>query len=180
MSDLRVERLTERQREVLRLIRPGFTTDMVVAEIGGSKETIETHIKRARAVLGGVSRFEAAEILARAEGRSPHSEGTHRLGIAEMPDAVAPPGSQSQYSEEEEDRTRVSFVNESAWPMHHAGHTPIQPPFAWRGRTIGSMSKVQRFAWTVALVCLIVIAVGVFVTAADGLRNIVWSYRSQQ
>ena len=75
----RLEDLSTRERECLRLVSPTGSSNAIAATLNISRETGETLIKRARAKLGGVSRFVAADALREWESR-PQSLGTDETG----------------------------------------------------------------------------------------------------
>ena len=76
-----VERLTHRQRECLRLVARNLQSKEIAAELKLSPETVERHIKAARAVLGGVPRLQAARMLLAFEGTD-HSAVNRPMGSA--------------------------------------------------------------------------------------------------
>jgi DNA-binding CsgD family transcriptional regulator len=59
--------LSDRERTVLRLVQRGFQTDEIARELDRSPNTIENQIASARRKLGGVTRRQAARLLAEAE-----------------------------------------------------------------------------------------------------------------
>lgn len=58
MSDI-PPRLTDRQTQCLRLAADGFTDQQIATHTGMSVGTVKTHIKRARHMLGAVTRIQA-------------------------------------------------------------------------------------------------------------------------
>ena len=62
-----VQKLTPRQKEVLRLILNGFDSKSVGRELGISVHTVNEHLTEARRHLGVSSSREAARILREAE-----------------------------------------------------------------------------------------------------------------
>lgn len=65
---MRLEELTERQRECLRLVSLGLRDKEIGRELGISHETVRKHLKGAMARAGTSSRFIAARALAAHEG----------------------------------------------------------------------------------------------------------------
>lgn len=78
------EALTARERDCLRLVTYERKSAVIAETLGIAPGTVDLHLKRARAKLGGMNRFKAAEILRRYEAGTP-SLDTPQLGI------VAPP-----------------------------------------------------------------------------------------
>lgn len=68
MADCVFDRLTDRQKACLRLVRDGFTTKEIAARIGASPDAIDKSIKLAMAKLGTDRRSVAARMLDRHEG----------------------------------------------------------------------------------------------------------------
>jgi DNA-binding CsgD family transcriptional regulator len=54
--------LTDREREVLRLVARGEPTRRIAGQLGISRETVETHIRAGMRKLGARTRTEAAAI----------------------------------------------------------------------------------------------------------------------
>jgi len=82
----RVERLSERQRECLRLVYQRFTSKEIGLKLGVAPDTVDQHIKRAMRTLGTGSRAEAARLV------FVHDQGdTQLLGTQSQPIAPAPP-----------------------------------------------------------------------------------------
>jgi len=111
--------LTSRERECLRLVARDRGTGEIAAKLGLAVGTVENHIKNARAKLGGISRFEAARLLADHEGRS-QSLASCITGIESaqepgQPAASFPPDRiGSEHATLREDR--AIFVTESRRP----------------------------------------------------------------
>lgn len=63
MDDARFSRLTERQKACLRLVRAGYTTKEIAAQLGASPGAIDKTLKLAMAKLGVDRRSVAARML---------------------------------------------------------------------------------------------------------------------
>jgi len=73
-----MERLTDREREVLALVARHFTTGEIAARLGLAEATVRTHIEHILAKLGVRSRREAARLWVEIDGgeaASPEAEG---------------------------------------------------------------------------------------------------------
>jgi DNA-binding CsgD family transcriptional regulator len=57
--------LTRRERQVLDQLAHGATSGQVAATLGIGEETVQTHIRRARAKLGARTRTEAVAVATR-------------------------------------------------------------------------------------------------------------------
>jgi PAS domain S-box-containing protein len=57
------ERLTSREREILRLVAGGLTTSTIASKLGISQTTVRNHIQHILAKLGAHSRLEAVTVV---------------------------------------------------------------------------------------------------------------------
>ena len=80
-----VQKLTPRQKEILRLILNGFDAKSAARELGISVHTVNEHLSEARRQLGVSSSREAARILGQAESAPPNNMGPKRLGVGHSP-----------------------------------------------------------------------------------------------
>lgn len=81
MSVADVQKLTPRQKEILRLLLKGFDAKSAGRELGISVHTVTEHLREARRHLGVSSSREAARILGRAESTPPDNMGPSTLGV---------------------------------------------------------------------------------------------------
>ena len=74
-----LERLTERERECLRLVDRHMSSKEIARELGLSKHTVDWHLDKARKRLGAADRYDAARrVFDRAHqagDQSPHQGG---------------------------------------------------------------------------------------------------------
>jgi two-component system, NarL family, nitrate/nitrite response regulator NarL len=89
----RLDALTPRERQVLRRIVAGQSTEQMAREMDVATSTLRSYIKNILAKLGAHSRLQAAAIASREPGLV---NGTERIppvtGLAGSPSAAAPPG----------------------------------------------------------------------------------------
>lgn len=78
-----VQKLTPRQKEILRLILNGFDAKSAARELGISVHTVNEHLTEARRHLGVSSSREAARILGQAESKPPNNAGPNKLGVVQ-------------------------------------------------------------------------------------------------
>ena len=81
VSVVDVQKLTPRQKEILRLIVNGFDAKSVARELGISVHTVNEHLSEARRHLRVSSSREAARLLRQAESSPPNSVGPDKLGV---------------------------------------------------------------------------------------------------
>lgn len=79
----RIEQLSPRERECLRLVALAYSSKQIGRQLGISHHTVDDHLKHAMSVLDMPSRFEAARLLVDAEGLPPQALGTHSPSLAE-------------------------------------------------------------------------------------------------
>tara|TARA_B100002049_G_scaffold220617_1_gene189286 strand:- start:10 stop:720 length:711 start_codon:yes stop_codon:yes gene_type:complete len=81
-----IERLTERQKEILRLLSSGHDVKSAAVELGISVYTVNDHLSESRKHLGASNSRAAARLYADLEGAPPENEGPHKLGMANPSD----------------------------------------------------------------------------------------------
>ncbi|MBB5727123.1 DNA-binding CsgD family transcriptional regulator [Sphingomonas endophytica] len=103
LSDLPAEnlrRLSERQRQCLRLIFDRKTSKEIASALGLSVGTVNTYISEAITTLGARNRRHAAELLHDFESKPTHPDKVqlHIIGVSEPPSSAdSPVDSSSQY-----------------------------------------------------------------------------------
>ncbi|WP_010160804.1 response regulator transcription factor [Sphingomonas sp. PAMC 26617] len=123
MASFRISDLTERELEVIRLVARNRGSDEIARMLDISTATVQTHIKRARAKAGGISRYALANAVAEWDGR-PQSIATPELGIApvsqNLPSALVPINGTQRLGEEALHEERAIFGFEDP-------HSSFQP-----------------------------------------------------
>jgi DNA-binding CsgD family transcriptional regulator len=76
-----VQKLTQRQKEILRLLLNGFDAKSAGRYLGISVHTVNEHLREARRHLEVSSSREAARILRQAESTPPNDVGPEKLGV---------------------------------------------------------------------------------------------------
>jgi DNA-binding CsgD family transcriptional regulator len=76
-----VQNLTQRQKEILRLLLNGFDAKTAARELGISVHTVNEHLREARRNLGVSSSREAARLLRQAEFTPPIKMGPNQVGV---------------------------------------------------------------------------------------------------
>ncbi|MEN3749147.1 helix-turn-helix transcriptional regulator [Sphingomonas sp. HF-S3] len=134
-------RLTERERDCLRLVSRGRSSKEIGAELGISHHTVDLHLRRAIRTLGASDRRDAARRLEAEEGgQIPYQQlSTQPQAIAEPPPitAISPP-----IRTDRQPRFRV--------------------PFLRQGRQYNDLTSAQRIGWTFAIAALMLIVIANF------------------
>lgn len=81
-----IAKLTERQKEILRLLFNGHDAKSAALELGISVHTVNEHLGEARRALGVSSSRAAARLFAQSEGHTPRNQGPDDLGVAAATD----------------------------------------------------------------------------------------------
>lgn len=87
MSVVGIEKLTPRQKEILRLLLAGFDAKSIANELGISVHTVTEHLREARRHLGVTNSREAARLLGQAEAGPPNNLGPNNIGVFGHPEA---------------------------------------------------------------------------------------------
>ena len=82
MSAEDLQKLTPRQKEILRLLLGGFDTKSIAKELDISVHTVTEHLREARRHLGVSNSREAARILGQAEAGPPNNMRPSDIGVA--------------------------------------------------------------------------------------------------
>lgn len=157
-----LDRLSDRQRECLRMIARGLSPKELAAELRLSVETVHAHLKAARRTLGVTSSREAARLLARHE-----SVVTHGLVMGELEDATLPKGQDEGRATSAADGDEVHDPWSGAVPVRDLSNG--RP----RGR-LDDLTIVERAGLLVlALVAVTIVLAGLIATAS-GLQRLLW------
>lgn len=84
MTSAGLEKLTPRQKEILRLLQGGFDTKSIAIELDISAHTVTEHLREARRHLGVSNSREAARMLAAAESGPPNPMGPSEMGVGAL------------------------------------------------------------------------------------------------
>lgn len=144
MSADRFARVTEAQRECLRLVRAQHNSKAIAQRLGISPFTVDKRLARAVATLGVTSRFEAARLLSDHE----QEPGYERLAY-QSPDIVLPAEPVELAASEELTSVGVGLREHSPW-------LPLRP----QGARQNTLTVWQRLAWIGMIPAGLAVAVG--------------------
>jgi DNA-binding CsgD family transcriptional regulator len=111
MSGLITDRLTERQKDCLRLVAQGYTSKEIGRQLDLSPSTVDNHILAATQVLGAMSRAEAGRLLASAEVRQK---------MPSQPETLAEP-TVSRLLSAPAERQAFSVMSQKLWSLPPIG-----------------------------------------------------------
>ncbi len=150
VAALRFDRVTEPQRECLRLVLTRRNSKEIALALDISSHTVDKRLARACATLGVTSRFDAARLLAEQEGLPvpPPSEAYETL-VYQSPDVPA-----------DADPVKIDVTEAlTAVPGDQVASTtwlPIRPP----GGRVNPLSIRQRLLWIATIPVALAVAVG--------------------
>ncbi len=153
-----IEKLTQRQRECLRLVPTLRSSKAIGLRLGLSGSTVSNHLKAAMTALNVSDRYEAARLLSLGEGDfevSPcWTSPTPDIAAARIPETLswsADDGDDGRY--EREAGKAGSFIAEEQLPYIGSNH-PHQwprPPVPTAGSKLNDLTIAHRLIWIVAI-----------------------------
>lgn len=167
IDQLKVSRLTDKQRECLRLVVLRKSSKEIARELGIAKPTVDQRIANARQILGARNRDEAAIIFARGTG------GYDRV----IYDPVCVPKA-SAFKDNPEQEIRQSIglrLEETAIPFSRVfEHQPSGLP-DFLGRHPNNVNTAQRLfiivGMTVGILCIILVGLSVAQSLSELLTS---------
>lgn len=168
----RVAKLSEGQRECLRMVYRHMETKEIARELGISPDGVNQRIKAAMRILGVARRRDAAFILAEAEGTDSYQPLVYLpRDIAIAPDpamfGASTGGRREAVSGGAMREERAIF---QAFPS--PSPDTLQLPLPIRGVRPGDLSSAKRLGWIFGLILLIALAFGFFVTGFEALSRL--------
>ncbi|GFZ78342.1 MULTISPECIES: helix-turn-helix transcriptional regulator [Sphingobium] len=131
MSDPDISRLTDKQKECLRLVAQNLNTKQIARQIGKSDHAVNQRVRQALRALGVADRFEAARILSEVEGRQTYQPLIYQPEEV----AIAP---------------QMSIVGGQEMPVEHQALRI--PPLGGRDNDLDAL---QRMKWILSLALMI-------------------------
>lgn len=168
-----VARLSEGQRECLRMVYRHMETKEIARKLGISPDGVTQRIKVAMRILGVSRRRDAALILAQHEGTEPYPSLVYpSRDIASAPDpaTIGPSiegGLHSGSSGEAMREEQVAFV---AAPLARSPALPL-PIGGARPNDVG---WGKRLAWIAGIAIGIALAFGALVSGVEALARLIW------
>lgn len=174
MSRDNVARLTEGQRDVLRMVNRHMETKEIARELGISPDGVNQRIKAAMRTLGVNKRRDAALLLAEVEGQDPYQP------LVYPPRDIAPPGVSATLAPSTESRREQGQDSIGAMREEQAGFQAIPQlpsqrfrlPLPVRGGRPGDLNALQRLGWIFGMMLMIAFAFGVFLAGMEALSRL--------
>jgi DNA-binding CsgD family transcriptional regulator len=170
MNADRIERLTDKQRECLRLVYAHLSSKEIAPRLGVEPGTVDQYVKAAMRILGVADRRAAARMLFEHEARGSQPLVYQTLDIAIVGDpAMLRPstgGRQATSSEAmREDRAMFEVLPTPSLDS-------LKLPLPIRKGKPSDLSPLVRLGWIFALLVLIALAFGVFITGFEALSRL--------
>lgn len=174
MSRNKVARLTEGQRDVLRMVNRHMETKEIARELGIGPDGVNQRIKAAMRTLGVNKRRDAALLLAEVEGQDAYQP------LVYPPRDIAPGDDPATFAPSTESGREQGPVSIGAMREEQAGfeaiqHLPSQRfrlPLPVRGGRPGDLNVVQRLGWIFGMMLMIAFAFGVFLAGMEALSRL--------
>jgi DNA-binding CsgD family transcriptional regulator len=174
MTRDRVARLTEGQRDVLRMVNQHMETKEIARALGISPDGVNQRVKAAMRILAVNKRRDAARILAEAEGEEAYPSQVYQpRDIA--PDRDPPTLDASTESGRERTPILVGAMREQQTAYGAAPRIPARrfrlPLPIWGGNP-SDLNALHRLGWIFALMLSIAFAFGAFLAGMEALSRL--------
>ncbi len=169
MSTDRINRLTERQRECLRLLYAHYKPGEIATRLGISTDRVNQHLKASRERLGVTRSIDAARQLAAFESTPSHALGAQVVGVSAhgstMEDGPA--------FDEKADLGAAAVLREDL-ASYYAEPDPamadLRFPLPTRRRPFNELTWYQRLAWGVAIALGATVLAGAMVSLQNAIH----------
>lgn len=167
-----VNRLTEKQRECLRLVWRHYDSKKIARELGILPDAVDGRIKTATKTLGVSDRFEAARMLVQAEAGNNVRSAVYPPSYVPNEPAHASTMTPLKSGERQADHLaveeaqapyRLSPFSEARW---------IAPPFPVTGRRHNDLSAGTRLIWVAAIAIGSALAFGALAAGIEALSRL--------
>jgi len=170
----RVARLSEGQRECLRMVYRHMETKEIARALSISPDGVTQRIKTAMRILGVHRRKDAARLLAEVEGTAPYPPLVHPpRDIAIDPDPATLAASTEGGWHSGSSGGAMREEQAEYWPAPLV-RSPLLPlPIA--GARPDDVGKLQRLAWIAGITIGIALAFGALIAGVEALTRLVWA-----
>jgi len=171
MEPDRLARLTDKQRECLRLVYAHLSSKEIAPRLGVEPGTVDQYIKTAMRILGVADRRAAARMLAEHEAGARQPLVYQPSGIALIGDPVMFGPSTGGRHE-----ARSGEVMREDPAMFQVNPTPsldsLRLPLPIRKGRPSDLSPLVRLGWILVLLILIALAFGIFLAGFEALSRL--------
>ena len=171
MNKQRLARLTDKQRECLRLVYAHMSSKEIAPLLGVEPGTVDQYIKAAMRILGVSDRRAAAKMLAEQEDRTVQPLVYQPLDIAVVGEpAMFGASTEGRREAQSGGAMREERAVFEAFPDDPPDSLPLPLPI--RGGTPSDLNQVKRLGWIFGLILLIALTFGFFVTGFEALSRL--------
>ena len=166
-----VERLTEGQRQCLRMVLRHMSSKEIARELGISSHTVDQRLRIAMHTLGTTSRVDAARMLAAHEQSPPYQSSVYQplyIAPTTLPNAASRPG-EGQREQRGGDAAPKGEAGLQAEPFASSG-LPLSLPI--RGGRRNDLGPWQRLGWIVAIAIGAALAFGAVLAGLQALAEL--------
>lgn len=168
-----LDRLTDKQRECLRLVYAHKETKEIARILGLSPDGVNQRIKTAMNTLGVSRRRDAAQIVAEAEGLGTYPPLVHApMDIAAAPEP-AMIGAPTEGGWQSGSSAGAMREEQAAYWPEPSSRGPALPLPIGRTRP-DDLGLLGRLAWIAAITIGIALAFGALIAGVEGLTRLVW------
>jgi DNA-binding CsgD family transcriptional regulator len=172
-----ISRLTDRQRDCLRLVMRHMQSKDIGRELGISPATVDNHFRTAIQTLGVTTRLEAARLL------HEHETGWTSQRLTSQSPAIAfiPETNTMAPSNNEGDGRGGSMpanaVREEQTPFQTGFTSTFPLPFPTNGKRQNDLRIFQRVGWTFAIIIGLALATGILLSGLGALSTLFLALR---
>jgi len=173
MNADRIERLTDKQRDCLRLVYRHMETKEIARELGLSPDGVTQRIKTAMKTLGVTRRRDAARILAEAEGREPYPRQVYTprdIASAPEPAMMISPTDGELHESGSEGRGMME-AQAVFTVMPPPGSKGFQVPLPLGGSRPSDLSWLRRLGWIIGIMFVTALMFGMFLAGLESLSR---------
>jgi len=171
MNQARLDRLTDKQRECLRLVYAHMSSKEIAPLLGVEPGTVDQYIKAAMRILGTSDRRAAARMLAEHEDRIVQPLVYQPLDIAVGGEpAMFRASTEGRREAQSGGAMREERATFEPFPTRPSDSLPLPLPI--RGGKPTDLSTVKRLGWIFFLILLIALAFGFFITGFEALSRL--------
>jgi DNA-binding CsgD family transcriptional regulator len=167
-----VRKLTDRQRDCLRLVLRHMQSKDIGRELGISPATVDNHFRTAIQTLGVTTRLEAALVLQEYEA------GWTSQRLTSQSPAVANPLEKPTMNPSNNDgdgsraMSLANAVREEQTPFQTGFSSSFPLPFPTNGKRHNDLRILQRVGWTFAIIIGLALATGILLSGLGALSTL--------
>lgn len=169
MSADDAQRLTDRQRDCLRLVGQGLSSNEIAVALGISHHTVDLHLKRAIRATGAVSRRDAARRLEAIDSVSVPDASAPPM----VPPAVVPAQHTQPLDTQPSGLAEPRGIAAISVPAGHDRRPRWRLPFLRQGRQYNDLEPVARLVWIVALAVAMLLAAANFLNGLSAIHGLI-------